>query len=140
EEVQAYWFYKQNLWDSAATHLLNALPVAETSQETARWEYLAAQLFEKTGHPERSIELYERARKHTTDPVLDVYARLNLVRLNQNEEGVLIDKNVEELVKMAKRSKYEDYRDVIYYMAAQMELERKNFPKAKEYLLKATQN
>ena len=140
EEVQAYWFYKQNLWDSAATHLLNALSVAETSQETARWEYLVAQLFEKTGHPERSIELYERARKHTTDPVLDVYARLNLVRLNQNEEGVMIDKNVEDLVKMAKRSKYEDYRDVIYYMAAQMEMERKNFPKAKEYLLKATQN
>jgi hypothetical protein len=30
------------------------------------------------------------------------------------------------------------YRDIIYYMAAQMELERNNVAGAKEFLLKAT--
>nr|MBA2745104.1 hypothetical protein [Flavisolibacter sp.] len=138
EEVQAYWFYKQNIWDSSATHLVKALSQAKSKQEKARWEYLAAQMFERAGKPALAHGLYADARAHATDPVMDVYARMNLVRLNDQEAGDL-DKNIGELVKMAKRSKYEDYRDVIYYMAAQMELERKNFPAAKEYLLKATQ-
>ena len=50
EEVQAYWFYKQSIWDSSAAHLINALDNAKTKQEKARWEYLAAQMFEKSGH------------------------------------------------------------------------------------------
>jgi outer membrane protein assembly factor BamD (BamD/ComL family) len=136
EEVQAYWFYRQNIWDSSATHLVKALNLATSKQEKARWEYLAAQMFEKSGSPVQAQELYERARAHTTDPIMDIYARMNMVRLNQSGDGN-IDRNVEELVKMAKRSKYEDYRDVIYFMAAQMEMERKNFPAAQDYLLKA---
>jgi tetratricopeptide (TPR) repeat protein len=38
---------------------------------------------------------------------------------------------------MAKRDKYEEYRDVIYAMAAQIEIERKNFAAAQMYLSKA---
>jgi len=50
DEVQAYWFYKQNMWDSSVAHLVNALDNATSKQEKARWEYLAAQLYEMTGH------------------------------------------------------------------------------------------
>src|SRR6478672_2595981 len=39
EEVQAYWYYRQNIWDSSAAHLLNALDQAKTKQERARWEF-----------------------------------------------------------------------------------------------------
>jgi hypothetical protein len=45
EEVQAYWFYKHQIWDSSAVHLINALDNAQTKQERARWEYLVAQMF-----------------------------------------------------------------------------------------------
>ncbi len=55
EEVQAYSFYKQKMWDSAAAHLENALSNATNKGEMARWEYLLAQLYEitsKTGEAE----------------------------------------------------------------------------------------
>jgi len=39
---------------------------------------------------------------------------------------------------MAKKDKYSEYRDVIYYMAAQMELDRNNLPAAQELLIKAS--
>src|SRR5690606_31967358 len=42
------------------------------------------------------------------------------------------------LLKMAKRDKYVEYRDIIYYMAAQMELERNNVDNALAMLLKST--
>ncbi len=138
EEVQAYWFYKQEIWDSSATHLLNALDVAKNKQEKGRWEYLAAQMLEKKGKLEEAQNLFTKALSHGTDPIMEVYARLNLVRINTDGGENYIDKNVSELVKMAKKSKYEEYRDVIYFMAAQIELERGNLAGAQALLLKAS--
>jgi hypothetical protein len=139
-EVTAHWFYKQNIYDSAAVYLEKALPVAENNQERARWEYLIAQLYERSAKPALADKFYNRAIKHTFDPVMEVYARLNSLR-QQDSVGndKSIQENINELLKMARREKYENYRDIIYYTAAQMELERKNIPGAQALLLKATQ-
>jgi outer membrane protein assembly factor BamD (BamD/ComL family) len=138
EEVQAYWFYKQNIWDSSAVHLINALDNAQTKQERARWEYLAAQMFEKAGNFDAAKNYYAKAISHTTDPVMDVYSRLNVVRVTKDTSENYIDKNVAELLSMAKKDRYADYRDVIYYMAAQMEIDRGNLEGAQELSLKAS--
>lgn len=138
-EVQAYWFYKQNMWDSAAAHLVNAFSNATNQQEKARWEYLAAQLFEKSGQYKEAEKYYGKVSSHTTDPVLDIYARLASIRVNKDEGEKTIAKNVSELLKMAKKDKYEDYQDIIYYMAAQMLLEGKDVDGALALLLKSTQ-
>jgi hypothetical protein len=139
QEVQAYWFYKQNMWDSSVTHLVNALDNATNKQEKARWEYLAAQLYEMTGHYQESEKYYAKVIGHTTDPVMAVYARLFSIRVNKDSSHNYIEKNITELVKMARRDRYEDYRDIIYYMAAQMELERGNVDGALALLQKSTQ-
>ncbi|MFN2456713.1 MAG: tetratricopeptide repeat protein [Chitinophagaceae bacterium] len=136
EEVQALWFYKQRKWDSAATHLVNALGVANSQQEKARWEFLAAQLYERAGLTEQAEKFYTKSISHTTDPVMDIYARLNLIRINKAGGEKYIDENIATLLTMVKRDKYSDYRDVIYSMAAQMELERGNLFKAQEYLVR----
>jgi hypothetical protein len=138
EEVQAYWFYKQNMWDSSAAHLANALSNATNKQERARWEYLLAQLYEMSGQYKESEDYFTRAIHHTTDPILDIYARLFSIRVNKDGGEKNIEKNLETLIKMAKRDKYQDYRDIIYYMAAQMELERNNTDGAIVLLAKST--
>ncbi|HYC30353.1 MAG TPA: tetratricopeptide repeat protein, partial [Chitinophagaceae bacterium] len=137
-EVQANWFYKQNIYDSAAVYLEKALVVAENSQEQARWEYLIAQLYERAGNSAEAEEFYARAIKHTFDPVMEVHARLNSIRQNKGDEKDQIQKNIDELLKMARKDKYLNYRDIIYYTAAQMELERKNVEGAKALLLRST--
>ncbi|GAB4092435.1 tetratricopeptide repeat protein [Flaviaesturariibacter terrae] len=134
EEVQAYWFYRQGQWDSSARHLVLALGTAGTRQEKARWEYLAGQLFERTGHYDDARTWYSKSIDHTDDPVMDVYARLNLIRINKEGGDNYIDRNIATLLKMARRDRYEEYRDVIYSMLAQMELERGNLAMAQEYL------
>ena len=136
EELQALWFYKQHMWDSSATHLINALDLASSRQERARWEYLAAQMFERSGKTEQAQKLYEKVIDHTVDPVMDVYARLNMVRINKEGGEHYVDQNIAELLKMARKDRYEEYRDVIYFMAAQMEMERGNLAAAQELLLK----
>ena len=138
EEVQAYSFYKQEIWDSSAAHLENALSNAPSKGEQARWEYLLGQLYERTGNAEKSEQYYNKAISHTTNPILDVYARLALIRVNKDAGENYIQHNIDQLLKMAKRDKYVDYRDIIYYMAAQMELERNNTDGAIALLLKST--
>jgi tetratricopeptide (TPR) repeat protein len=140
EEVQAYWFYKNNMWDSSATHLVKALDQAQSKAEKARWEYLAAQMFDRSKKTDEALNWYKKALAHSTDPVMDVYARLNLVRLDKDGGENYIEKNIAELVKMGKREKFAEYRDVIFYMAAQMELERGNLAGAEQLLLMASKN
>ena len=137
EEVQAYWFYKQKMWDSAAPHLIKALDNARNKQEKARWEYLVAQLYELTGKPKEAEEYYTKVISQASDPVLEIYARLNSIRVNKSGGENYVDKNIAQLLKMARREKYENYRDIIYYMAAQMELERNNIDGALPLLLKS---
>ncbi|WP_315822183.1 hypothetical protein [Paraflavitalea speifideaquila] len=137
-EVQAWWFYKQQLYDSAAIYLEQALPNAPSKREKARWEYLIAQLYERIKDHQKAQEFYNRVITHTLDPVLEVYARLNSIRQNKGDEKA-IQENINDLVKMARRDKYTNYRDIIYFAAAQMELERNNIAGAKALLLKSVQ-
>jgi hypothetical protein len=139
EEVQAFLFYKQNMWDSTAVHLEKALSNANSRQEKARWEYLLGQLHENTRNLDAAADWYERSIAHTTDPIMDVYARLAGVRVHKNDSVKdYIAENIATLTKMARRDKYSDYRDIIYYMAAQMELERNNPEAALALLSKGT--
>ncbi len=138
-EVQAYSFYKQHIWDSAAYHLAEALSNAGNQQERARWEYLAGQLFEKAGNYKEARKNYERSISRTTDLVMEIYARLATIRTNKDDGDADIQKNVTELIKMARRDKYADYQDIIFYMAAQMQLEGGRVPEAMQLLLLSTQ-
>jgi outer membrane protein assembly factor BamD (BamD/ComL family) len=136
-EMQALWFYKQQVYDSAAYYLNLALDNAENREERARWEYLIGQLYEKAGNPEDATIFFEKAVSHTLNPVMEVYARLNAIRQQKGDDKV-IQQNINELVKMARKDRYGAYRDIILYAAAEMELERNNIAGAKALLLKAT--
>ncbi|MFM8710447.1 MAG: tetratricopeptide repeat protein, partial [Sphingomonadales bacterium] len=110
QEVMALQFYKLENWDSAAIHLSRALSEAATSQERSRWEYLIAQLYEKAGRTEEAYRYYQKVIPRTTDLVLEIYARLGAIRNNRQTLTANIDKNVNELLKMASQDKYEAYR------------------------------
>ncbi len=131
----AYWFYKQQVYDSAAFYLSKSLNEADNNQEQARWEYLIGQLYQLSSDRTEAIAYYNRSIKHTNDPVMDVYARLNSIRANGQDEKNFIQRNIDELQKMAKRDKYSNYRDIIYYAAATIELDRNNVEAAQNFLL-----
>lgn len=138
EEVMALQYYKLENWDSAALHLSLALPEAANAQERARWEYLIAQLYEKAQKPAEAQRYYLKVIPHTTDLVLEIYARLGALRNRQQNISADINKNVNELLHMATQDKYFEYRDIIYYMAAQMDLTGGNTERAIQSLQEST--
>lgn len=127
-EMQALWNYKIKQWDSAAYHLTLALDNTTDQGEKARWEFLIAQLYERTDNPGESKFWFEKSAANTLDPALEVYARLNAIRENRGlgSKSNYIQKNLDALRRMARKEIYEPYLDVIYYVAAEMELERNN--------------
>jgi len=141
EEMFALWFYKSEQFDSAASHLVLALPSADNQNEKSRWEFLAAQLFEKSGNKEDADRLYARCINHTTDPVMEAYARISQIRLvTGDDEEKRIRMNLEALMDMAKKAKYEEYRHTIYYAAAQLELSMSKPANAMDLYKKSLQN
>lgn len=124
-EVNAYWFFKQGILDSTAKHLEKALSTADNKQDQSRREFLLAQLYEKNGNFDKASSYYDRASKHTVDPLMDIYARLNdakMMRTTSNPKE--LDKAIANLAKMGKRDKYEAYRDIVYYAAGDLSLQK----------------
>ena len=125
EEVMAYWFYAQNNFDSSAVHLANALSAADTKDDKSRWQYLLAQMYERTGNFDEASKYYIKAAKQTTNPVMDIYARLNEAKMLRNTGNFKeLDNSISNLLKMANKDKYEAFRDIIYYSTAQLSLQK----------------
>jgi tetratricopeptide (TPR) repeat protein len=123
-EVNAYWFYKQNIYDSAAAHLEQALSNAATKQDQARAEYLLAQLYELTHQYDKATVYYNKASIHTTDPLMDIYAQLNNAKMMKGTDPKELDKSIANLLRMAKKDKFEPYRDIVYYAAGDLSLQK----------------
>jgi hypothetical protein len=140
QEMIAYLFYKQQLYDSSASYLQKTFSNATDQSEVARREYLCGQMYQLAGKNETAIALFNRASAHTSDPYMDVYAKLNMVNLSSsgNKENVL-QQHLAELYRLAKRDKFENYRDIIYYAAAILELQQKNRMAAQKDLSKSIQ-
>jgi tetratricopeptide (TPR) repeat protein len=124
EEVEGYWFFKQKMYDSAVTHIQKSLPNSIDLQDKARREYLLAQLYEMNHIQDTSSEYYERAIRHTTDPLMDIYANLNMAKMRKSSDPAGIDNSIGRLLRMARKDKFDLYRDIIFYSAAQLALEK----------------
>lgn len=125
DELSAYWFFKQGNFDSTAAHLEKALSTAANKQDQSRWEFLLGQLYEKNGQFEKASTYYSKASKHTVDPLLDIYARLNdakMLRTGGNPKE--LDNAIGNLSKMGRRDKYEAYRDIVYFSAGELSMQK----------------
>lgn len=136
-EVTAYWFYNQTNYDSAAYYLEKALPAATNKQEMARWEYLLGQLYSRAGKPVQAKDAFKRCIQHTLNPVMEVAAQLQSTQEINGLDDVDWQAALSALEKMARREKYANYRDLIYYTMARIEVRRKKLPEAQSHLLKS---
>jgi len=137
DELSAYLFYTQNAYDSAANYLVRTLKKGNDQLSKPRSYYLAGQLYELAGKNKEAIESYQTAIRFSNDPFMEVYARLNIAALATGDKDNALQENLNELLKMAKKDKYDVYRDIIYYAAAKLELSRKNYAAAQQWLLKS---
>lgn len=120
QEVQGYWFFKQKMYDSAIVYIQNAIPNSLDLQDQARREFLLGQLYEMNGNQDTASNYYNKAIRHTTDPLMDIYANLNEAKMLKSHERAAMDKSIARLLHMAHKDKFQPYRDIIYFSAAEI--------------------
>jgi outer membrane protein assembly factor BamD (BamD/ComL family) len=69
-------------------------------------------------------EFYEKAIWHTTDPLMDIYANLNQAKMLKSSDPAAMDNSIARLLHMAHKDKYQPYRDIIYFSAAEIAMEK----------------
>ena len=140
-EMIAYSYYKQQIYDSAAWHLQRALSQADGAFEHARWEYLIGQMLAYgKNNDSLAASFFARSISHTTDPLMEVFARLNIVNLNSKKKGYSIRDNINELYRLGRKDRFVNYRDVIYYVAGLLERQDNNNKGAVKALNKSLKN
>ncbi|MEP6466022.1 MAG: hypothetical protein ABJB05_06935, partial [Parafilimonas sp.] len=135
-ETMGYLFYKSKVYDSAAFHLSKATDMDDDKQDKARREYLIGQLYMLAGNNENAEKYFTRSAEHTVDPFMAVYASLNAINASPDSTDI-VAKKVASLMHIAKKDRYIAYRDLIYYTAAQVEMQDNNFPQAYLYAKKS---
>ncbi|MEP7142584.1 MAG: hypothetical protein ABI707_06930 [Ferruginibacter sp.] len=139
DEVNAYWFYKQNIFDSAANYLERSLSNADTKADLSRSEFLLAQLFEINNQFDKATFYYEKVSTHTVDPLMDIYARLNNAKMLKSSNPEELTNSINNLVRMAKKDKFESFRDIIYYSAGELAMQKPDSNAAAGYFNKSLQ-
>ncbi|MEJ7611069.1 MAG: tetratricopeptide repeat protein [Ferruginibacter sp.] len=81
-------------------------------------------MFEISGKYDAASDYYAKVSRHTADPVMDIYARLNDAKMMRNTGLAELNTSIANLLRMAKKDRYEAFRDVIYYSAARLTLQR----------------
>jgi outer membrane protein assembly factor BamD (BamD/ComL family) len=133
-EQEAYWFYRQEMWDSTAVYLQQALSNSWNMADQARWEYLLAQLSERTHKDTSAIVWYTKSIDHTTDPRLDIYAHLYRALLSHASSKDAIPSTIAALERLAKKDRYAPFRDILYLAAAKLALETPDTTQAMHFL------
>lgn len=139
-EVAAYVFYRQQQWDSCAFYLEKALPNAPSQHELSRWEYLLAQLHTMLKQPDHASRFYNKAKIHTTDPVMYIYARLNEAQLTSGTGTEALRRTLNEIVQLSRKERFDGYEDILYAAAASSAIELGDSALAKTLLQKSIRN
>jgi tetratricopeptide (TPR) repeat protein len=111
-------------------------PISKNKTERSRYKFVLAQLYEKMGDNKKASELFAEVARMKPHYDMEFNARLNHARLYDFAEGKG-DKVKQELLKMAKDFKNEDFRDQIYYTLAGIELREHNEKGGIDYLKKS---
>ncbi len=122
-EVQGFWFYSQNMYDSAINYIQLALPNSLDLQDRARREFILGQLFEMKPDVDSSAYYYTKAIHHTTNPLLDIYANLNKAKLLRDQNPDEIQNSISHLMAMSRKDKYDGYRHIIYLAAGDLAMD-----------------
>lgn len=134
DEQQAYWYYQQEMYDSAIVYLQRALPAADDLPEQARWEYLLAQLSDRCGHPGAAVGWYDKAIEHSTDPRIDIYARLYRALLTEGTSKDELPNTIAALLRLAKKDRFAPFRNILYLATARLALQEPDTTSALNFL------
>lgn len=133
------FYIKQGLYDEAAKELENTIALTKSKKKKARYTFILAQINEAKKDNKSAIKYYNRCIALKPDYDMVFNARIKRARLYDSKDQKV--KSVkQELLKMARDPKNEEYLDVIYYTLGEMEEKESHIDQAMSYYKKSAQS
>ena len=127
QKTKAELALQKNQTQDAIQALEMALQYAKKSTDKARVNFIIAQLYESLGNKSTAKEYYSTSLRFNSTYEMQFNARMKRAYMGADEKVKM------ELLKMLRDLKNAQFKDQIYYALADMEMEKSNTPKAKEY-------
>lgn len=134
--VMADYAIKTGSLEDAAGYLENAILFTKQKKDKARPTFLLAQVYQRLGQSNKSIEYYQNVLGLKPSYEMSFYAQIFQAMAFKRRNGNSTEIR-EKLDKMLKDEKNLEYFDQIYYAIAELELEERNFNNAVDYLNKS---
>ena len=131
EKTKADLALKKNNKEDAIKYLEESLKFAKKQIDKARINFILGQLYEATNQKELAKSHYSKVLKYSAPYEMIFAARIKRAFMGGDA------KLEKELKKMLRDVKNSEFKDQIYYALADMEIQKGNVPKAKEYLTKS---
>lgn len=131
EKTKADLAFHKNNKEETIKYLLSSLKYAKKQPEKARVHFILAQLYEAVNQNSSAKEHYSKVLKYNCPYEMSFTARIKRAFMGGD------DKLRKELMKMLRDAKNSEFKDQIYYALADMELQKDNKPKAREFLTRS---
>lgn len=131
--VTADYYIKRGEYAPAIRNLTKAITLTKNKKTRARYTFVLAQLYEKTGDNAKASQFYSMVPKmHPQNYEMEFTARINRAKMYDvtgDTKGIK-----RELMKMLRDDKNTEYRDQIYYVLADIAYREKDIPLALNHL------
>lgn len=111
---------RQENYVKAVEHIEEAIKQTRKRKERARYEFVLGQIYQQMDAHRKAMPHFDIVAKSNANYEMRFYAKINKALSNKGNAAQL----KKELDKMLKDSKNEEYKDQIYYVLAEIDLER----------------
>ena len=134
--VSTDYYIKKNDYSAAITKLTKAITLTKKKPAKARYTFILAQLYEKTGDNTKATQYYSMVPGLHPPYEMEFTAQIKRGKLYDKQSG---DSKIikKQLMKMLRDDKNIEYRDQIYYALAEIAHQENDIPLAISYLDKS---
>ncbi|MGV6860902.1 MAG: type IX secretion system periplasmic lipoprotein PorW/SprE [Putridiphycobacter sp.] len=127
EKTFAQYYIDTKEYQKAIPHLENAIALAKNKKEKARYQFILAQVYQKSGDGNQAAYHFNKVAKSNAPYEMRFYAKINKAL---SAQGSTLDLR-KDLNKMIKDPKNEEYKDQIYYVLAELDFKEGKVDEAK---------
>ncbi len=128
EKTKANLALKKNNKEDAIKYLEESLLYAKKQNDKSRIHFILGQLYEATNKQEEAKRHYSAVLKYQSPYEMNFTARIKRAFMGGD---IKLEKDLKKMLRDAKNS---EFKDQIYFALADMEIQKGNIQKAKEYL------
>lgn len=132
--ARAHFYIKQKRFEEAIPYLEKAIDLGKEKSKKSRYSYIIAQIHQNAGRTEAAFAAYNQALKFSSSYDMEFSSRLNLAQSAWKRGEATAEEVLQDLNKMLKDIKNEEYQDQIYFVMADVALSINDQENAIEYL------